>query len=315
MARVLNTIEGSIYAGELRRLYSRGLRQGRTCACGRAHAACPVWSKLLVPGATYLEPSLGELRRIQNRAAPDHRSWAVALRHLRRRSPPAPGTPSARYLSAYSDLHRAFAEVTDSTIVINSSKSPAEAALLRFARDLSVYCVQMVRDPRGVALSFQNHAKRTTGVAAHLMAVRASLLWVTKHALAEVVRRTYGPHRSFLVRYERFTEDPRSTVEDVARMLGEPPPALPLSSGIAITVPEAHGPDGSRWLRFVGTEVTVKFDDRWRSELGRVDRFLVTLVTAPLLVRYGYPIRTRQHRSRGPETSAGQDGPSDVVNP
>ncbi len=293
LARVLSTMDGAAYAGELRRLYSRGLREGRTCACGRAHAECPVWSKLLLPEATYLQPSLHEVGRIQKQAAPDHRSWWAAFRHLRRGSPPAPDTPAGRYLGVYSDLHGAFAEVTGSTMVINTSKSPADAVLLPFARKLSVYCVQMVRDPRGVVFSFQQHASKTRGLGARLMAARASLLWLAKHVAGEAIRRRYGPERSLLVRYERFVDDPRATVDAVARMVGEPSPAVALSSGIPIAVPEAHGPDGSRWLRFVGREVTLVFDDRWQRQLAPIDRFLVTLMTFPLLIRYGYPVRTR----------------------
>ena len=301
LARVLSTIDGASYAGELRRLYSRGLREGRTCACGRAHAECPVWSKLLLPGAPYLQPGLRELGRLQAQAAPDHHSWWAAQRHLRRDAPPPPDTPAHRYLDVYSELHRAFAEATGATLVINSSKSPADAALLFFAPELSVYCVHMVRDPRGVVFSFQRHAEKTRGLGARVMAARAALLWLAKHLAAERVLRRYGPERSLLVRYEGFVDDPKSTVDAVAKLAGLASPIVALSSGIPITVPEAHGPDGSRWLRFVGTEVTVAIDDRWRSQLAPIDRLLATLLTLPLLHRYGYPVRVRRgHRTEEP---------------
>ena len=293
LARILSTIEGTVYAGELRRLYSRGLRPDRTCSCGRQREECPVWSKLLVPGASYLEPSLDELRRIQEQASPDRHPWIAALRYLRRSSPPSANTAAGRYLAAYSDLHHAFADVTGSPVVINSSKTPADAALLPLAPELTVVCIHMVRDPRAVAFSMQRHAEKTSGLRSHIMAVVAAARWLTRQLSSELLRKRYGPDRWLSVRYERFVDDPAPTVEAVAKMLGSSPPLAEIAPGIPITVPEAHGPDGSRWRRFVGTEVTLRSDDRWRNELGTLDRFLVTLLTIPVLHRYGYTIRTR----------------------
>jgi Sulfotransferase family len=292
LARFLSTIEGTAYAGELRRLYSRGIRPGRTCSCGRSHSDCPVWSKLLIPGASHLQPSLAELGRIQREAAPDRHPWFAALRYIRRSSPPEPQSSAGRYLAAYAALHESFGEATGANVIINSSKSPADAALLALAPSLSVRCVQMVRDPRAVAFSFQKHAGKNAGLAGRMKALGAAFSWLGKQVTGELVRRRYPRDRWVVVGYERFCEDPRPTVEAVAKWLAVPPPLADLRPGIPLTVQEAHGPDGSRWRRFVGTEVVLEEDDRWRRDMHPLDRFLVTLVTFPLLHRYGYPIRT-----------------------
>jgi hypothetical protein len=298
LGRILSTIEGTAFAGELRRLYSRGLRPDRTCSCGRPHAECPVWSRLLVPGAPYLDAGPEELRRVQRAAAPDRHPWIAALRYLWRSSTPLSETAAGRYLATYSDLHEAFARVTGTRVVINSSKTPAEAALLAFAPGLAVTFVQMVRDPRGVAFSFQRHARTSTRLAGHVAAIRAGSQWLARQLTNEMIRRRHGTDRWLVVRYERFVEDPRPTVEAVAKMLGSSPPVADLAPGIPITVPEAHGPDGSKRRRFVGTKVTLRSDDQWRTQLDRLDRVLVTLLTFPLLHRYGYPIRTLRLRIR-----------------
>jgi hypothetical protein len=291
LGRVLSTIEGTVFAGELRRLWSRGLRPGRTCACGRPHAECEVWSKLLVPGASFMEPSLAEIGRLQKQVAPEHLGWRSALRLRRLSSPPPPTTAAGRYLAAYTDLHTAFARVTGAEVVIDSSKSAADAALLALRPDVTTYVVQILRDPRGVALSLQNAAGHTR-LGPHVLAVRAAVRWVAKHLTNEAIRRRYGPDRSIVLRYEHLIEDPRGTVEAVAKLVGQPSPVVDLAPGVPITVPEVHGPDGSKRRRFVTNEVVLKLDTRWQRELHPVDRFLVTLVTYPLLRRYGYPIRT-----------------------
>ncbi len=297
LGRVLSTIEGTVFAGELRRLWSRGLRPGRTCACGRAHAECEVWSKLLVPGAAFAEPSLAEIGAIQRRVAPEHLGWLSALRRLWLSPAPSPTTPAGRYLAAYTDLHRSFARVTGARVVIDSSKSAADAALLAVRPDVRTYAVQIVRDPRGVAFSAQNHTAKRSGRGRHLLAMRVATRWVAKHLTNEVIRRRYGPDRSILLRYEDVIEDPRAAVEAVAKLVGQPSPVVHLAPGVPIHVPEVHGPDGSKRKRFVTTEVVLQLDTRWQRELHPVDRFLVTLLTFPLVRRYGYPIRTPGRRS------------------
>jgi hypothetical protein len=296
LGRMLSTIEATVFAGELRRLWSRGLRPGRTCACGRPHAECEVWSKLLVPGATFAEPSLAEIGRIQKQVAPEHLGWRSALRLRRLSAPPPPTTAAGRYLAAYTDLHKAFAQLTGAEVVIDSSKSAADAALLAVRSDVPTYVVQILRDPRGVAFSLQNHAAKHTGLGPHLLAIRASVRWAAKHLTNEAIRRRYGADRSILLRYEQLIEDPRGTVEAVAKLVGQPSPVVDLARGVRIRVPEVHGPDGSKRQRFVTNEVVLQLDTRWQQELHPVDRFLVTLLTYPLLRRYGYPIRTPRRR-------------------
>jgi hypothetical protein len=308
LGRVLSTIEGVVFAGELRRLWSRGLRPGRTCGCGRPHAECEVWSKLLVPGATLAEPSLAEIGRIQKQAAPEHLGGRSAFRLWRLSSPPPPTTAAGRYLAAYTDLHTAFARVTGADVVIDSSKSTADALLLAVRPDVTTYVVQILRDPRGVAFSLQNHAAKQTGLARHLQAARAAIRWVAKHVTNEAIRRRYGPDRSIVLRYEELIEDPRGIVEAVAKLVGQPSPVVDLAPGVVIQVPEVHGPDGSKRLRFVTTQVVLQLDTRWQQELSSVDRFLVTLLTYPLLRRYGYPIRTPHGRNPAEPRGAVQEG-------
>ena len=58
-------------------------------------------------------------------------------------------------------------------------------------------------------------------------------------------------------------------------------------------IPEVHGPDGSSRQKFTPTQVVLRVDNRWRSELHPFDRVLMTFLTFPFLRRYGYPIRTK----------------------
>lgn len=296
LGRTLSTIDGVVFAGELRRLWSRGLRQGRTCACGRAHLDCPVWSQLLVPGRTYTEPSLEAIGSIQRRAAPEELGWWTAIRRLRSTSMPARDTDAGRYLRAYSDLLTDFARATGAEVVVDSSKSAADAALLAVEPELPAYVIEIVRDPRGVAYSV---LKRRQGgsLSRLLISARIGGRWVLKLVANGAVRRRFGRDRSVFVRYEDLVADPNQTVQDVAKLLGLPAPVERLSPNVAITVPEVHGPDGNLQQKFVGTTVTLRLDEEWRERLPAADRALINMITFPLLLRYGYAGRRRSVRS------------------
>lgn len=295
LGRVFSRIPDTAHGGELRRLWSHGLRPGRTCDCGRTHADCPIWSQLLVPGASYIEPSLAELAGVQRAAAPESHAWWHALKILRRRSRPAPSSAEGRYLALYSDLYRAFARAAASSVIIDNSKNPSDAALLAGASDVTAYCVQIVRDPRGVLFS---HRKRSTPGAMRqsgpIKTARMAVYWTLRQLTFDAIRRRYGKERSFVVVYERLMENPNLALRTACRLLGQPEPTGELLPGVPLAVPEVHGPDGSSLQRFQSTQVVLREDDQWQNELHPFDRVQMTLLTLPLLLRYGYPIRAKR---------------------
>ncbi|HXF36430.1 MAG TPA: sulfotransferase [Actinomycetota bacterium] len=291
LGRLLSTIPGAAFLGELRRVWSRGFRPGRTCGCGRPHAECPVWSAVLVPGSPAVDPVRTEIAALQRRVAPEHLGWSAALRERRRTDPPDPGTPAGRYVAAYTELHRAVAAAAGATLVIDSSKSAADAALLAFREEVPTYLVQLIRDPRGVVSSLQRHAGVRSIRARRALAVRGAARWTAKHLANEALRRRSGPERSIALRYEDLIAHPADAVESVAKLVGLPSPLERLAPGVPIPVPEVHGPDGSRRRRFETDRVVLELDTRWHRELDPVDRRLITALTFPLLRRYGYPAR------------------------
>jgi Sulfotransferase family len=293
LGRVLSAIDGTAFGGELRRVFSRGIRADRTCGCGRPHAACPVWSKVLVDGSPFVDPDRARISEVQRTVAPEHLGWRAALRLRRLTAPPATNTPAGRYLAGYTALHEAFAEAAGATVVIDSSKSAADAALLAVRSDVPTVIVQLIRDPRGVVFSLLTHTAADAGpLRRRMVAIRGAARWVAKHLTNEALLRRYGPGRSVVVPYERLIEDPRSVVDEVAKVVGLPSPAIELAPGVPIPVPEVHGPEGSLRRRFETSEVVLRLDTRWQQELEPIDRVIVTALTLPLLLRYRYPVRT-----------------------
>lgn len=297
LGRILSKMRSTAHGGELRRLWSRGLRPGRRCDCGRPHDECEIWSALLVPEASYLEPDLATLGELQRKAAPEVHAGLHALKILYRTSRGRRSADEERYVRIYSDLLRQFAKVTGASVILDNSKNPADAALLVDAPDVTVYCAQIVRDPRGVLFSIRRraHPENSAGTFP-LEAARIAVYWALRQVTFDALRRRYGPERSFMVVYEELMRDPDPVLRTASRSLDLPVPEERVAIGVPLHMPEVHGPDGSG--RFTPTEVVLREATRWERELSLLDRIIVSLITFPWLLRYGYPIWIG--RSSGP---------------
>jgi len=287
VGRTLGLMSGARFAGELRRLWGPSMQAGRRCGCGQPHDRCEIWSRLLVDGAPYLQPSPEHLARLQDRVAPVKRSWWRTRGLLRRDVPADRRTPEGRYIRVLTDLYAAFAHVSEARILVDSSKNLGDAALLIRAPTVEAYCVHVVRDPRGVLLTRRKLAGRSPARFRPIESIRTSVYWSLVHHSALAITRRYAEGRSVRVRYESFADDPQRAIEGVARLVGTSPPSQELRRGEPVDVPLAHGPDGHG--RTEATQLVLTRDDAWRRELNALDRFLATLVTYPLLRRFGYP--------------------------
>jgi hypothetical protein len=121
------------------------------------------------------------------------------------------------------------------------------------------------------------------------MPVRASAwLWNRENIAAEVLR--LRSEKYIRLRYEDFTAEPRGSLDELGRRLELSPPRL--SDTNSITLPSNHMVTGNP-VRFRNDEITIREDDEWKTSMTSHDARLVTAITLPLLLRYGYPIRYR----------------------
>ena len=298
LGNVLGASEGYFHAGELRGIWGNGLIRGQSCGCGVPVPKCPVWSAVVAATFADSEGSAEDPRTVE--------SWkrAVRMRHtgrLLRRSPQrlssVPGLDA--YTRVMAGLYQHLAEVTSSAVVVDSSKRASDGALLRVMRGVEPFYVQLVRDPRAVAFSWQR-VKPSLGSPnltnmPRFGANESTRYWTQLNMGAELIRRRHPSDRFMLVRYEDFVRRPRETTQSLGIMMGEP-------AGDAIFVDERTvdlGPNhtvGGNPDRLKSGKVQLRLDDEWIDRQASGDRLKATAVALPLLARYGYPVR--QHAKR-----------------
>lgn len=294
--RVLGRVDGWFAGGEVMHFFGRGLAAGELCACGRSVPRCRVWGRVG--------------RRVRREADLDDPGAVDELRHRLTEGaavgvpflPWRPGGLEGR-LEGYRDLlghlYRAILRVTGSRVVVDSSKNASYARILAEVPGIRLRILHLVRDSRGVAHSLGQLTRRpgARGDGDHLdrrgPAV-GSVLWSAANVLAEASRaRADGYVR---LRYRDFVRTPAPALERLfsswngvpARLdAGGPPATIPGLRDDSVELGVQHLLAGNPMRSRTG-RIRLEEDLRWRRSMPRLSRGLVTALTLPLLVRYGF---------------------------
>ena len=308
LARVLGSLPGFAFGGELRRLWTL-IGRGLPCGCGQPYSRCPIWSAILDEGGGFEGLSPKEIEDLQRLVAPsEHSAWQT-LRVLHR----AKLTPEQeRYVGLTKALYRSFAQETGTSVLVDSSKIPIDPALLLRSSDVTVFCLHVVRDPRGAVFAAHLGRGETLQETARILeedrhraleskqvrlwrTLKTSAAWNSRHVAAAAVRRRYGSDRGSLVRYEDFVRDPQHVLARISSLVGHAS-AVEGFDPNAIVLPGTHNP--SRTGRSTSGSVALREDDRWQRHLSAIDKGLTSVMTLPLARRFGYMTNRRDGSDR-----------------
>jgi hypothetical protein len=283
-AQALGALDGFFFAGEVRSLWDPVLVHDSPCACGANVRLCPVWSEVL---ARLGPVDLDQVVRWQREVVREAR-----LPRLLRR-PSAQRWPAlASYRLVMDRVYAAIVDATGCRTVVDSSKRPSYALVVRDLPAVEPSFVHLVRDPRASAYSWRT--RRHTGAAGTVVRQRgpvdATLRWDLLNLGAEAVLRAAGTDRTLQLRYEDFAAAPRTTVDTVAEMVKGPPASTAFVDERTVRAPTSHALAGNPARQRTG-QVMIREDGEWWSAQPARDRWLAAVTAWPLLRRYRYPLR------------------------
>jgi hypothetical protein len=287
--RSLGQLPGFLSTGELGLLTTNGVQENRLCGCGARFLDCPFWT------------AVGH-RAFGGWDSHDAQELvALHLRVDRHRYLPFIVLPvlSARfrrqlhrYVELLGQVYEALHEVAHVEVIIDSTKAPAYAFILRRVPGLKLRIVHLVRDSRGTAFSASKRFVVKDSVDREVFKHRyppavITLRWVIYHLLFDYLRILNGPEH--LVRYEDFVRAPQTTLQRILSYLGT---SMDESSlGFArpgVMELDVHHTLAGNDMRLSHGTMRVREDDEWRRSLNGRDRRLVTLLSWPFLKRWGY---------------------------
>ena len=288
LERVLARDERFVALGEVKQLWELGYTMNALCGCGIPFRECEFWARIdeLAFDRLPLEKA-DALHKIRRRVVRPKTAGHVLTRHI------GGGWRSkgARvYLDHAVAVYRAALQATGASVATDASKDAVHALLLATRPELEVHVIHLVRDPRGVAYSCTQRKPRPEIYwMEQFQAIhkprRTAVAWAYRNALAETLRLEAASYH--LVRYEDFVADPVATVALVRHAVGLEGREDPELASGSLVLPVTHSIAGNG-NRFENPAVELRSDERWRTKLPRSDQLTTTLLTSPLIARYGY---------------------------
>ena len=301
LERVLGELPGVCALGEAVHVWQDRLHDAERCGCGARFSACEFWRAVGDRG-------FGGWRNVDKRRVVAAWSAVAPTRLLPRLVSPGRDRLAAinEFVAHHRRVYAAAAAVSGADLVIDSTKYPALPFCLRWAGDLDVRVVHLVRDPRGVAYSWTKHIPRPETDGATMVPryrpARSALRWSAYNAAVHVLARMgrqhgHRPPRRVPVcriRYEDFVIDPRRTFQRLTSFAGLDPAPGDLSylGDDYVELGTIHSASGNP-MRFTTGRTPLRRDDAWRTGLPVGQRRLVSAICTPALAAYGYPIVVR----------------------
>jgi hypothetical protein len=144
--------------------------------------------------------------------------------------------------------------------------------------------VHIVRDPRASAFSWRSSKE---GFTSHGV-VESAKSWTARNAMLALLGSRLDDHY-LRVRYEDFVTDPRSTLAEISRFAGAERSGFGFLDGENIDIGTNHFVFGNPDLFRTGP-IRLKLDERWKDDMAGRERRLVTSLSWPLMLRFGYPL-------------------------
>jgi len=275
-------IDGVFSVGEIMYIWDRGLRDGWKCSCGELVSECNVWREILFDayGDKYLDRSFVD-KVIQLR------SRATSVRSL------FGGIVSSEvkkcrkeYREIMQRLYSSVYKITRCKVIIDSSKEPGNAFLLKSFSDFNVHVVHLVRSPFGVAYSWTKDVKNkaleekslpTEGV------FFSSLEWLVVNSILLAKSKRLS---SKLVEYESFAHNPKKSIQYLISSV-DPIRCSSLQfiqkNDVSIKT-KIHSVSGNPCRFEVKNTITIKADDKWKRELPLTSKLIVGITSFPFLL-------------------------------
>ncbi len=278
--RALGAAEGVASFNEMHVILTPEYLDRQICSCGVDRDDCPFWRDVL--GALADRYDLEAMTQLSHRFDTSAMMLALLTGWMSR--------VTRRDLDLYAcfvaDLYREIAKRAKVGTIIDSSKIPTRALLLKRYAGLRVHAIHLVRDPRAVAASWLRK-KKDPGLEGQAMQRyplnRTLLVWAFRQVASEALRIRMPYMR---VRYEDFAKSPRGIVEHIVKEAGQQgSPNTGFVNEFEVDLPTIHSLSGNP-DRFETGVTAIRIDDKWKASKPSIGVW--RLLLWPLTVRYGY---------------------------
>jgi hypothetical protein len=287
--RMLGQLPGFVSTGELALITTHSIAGNRLCGCGRRFSDCPFWQAVGQEAfGGWNSDEVAELATLHPQVTRQRYIPLIIFPSLSARF----AKKLRRYQALLSRLYAALSFVSGSEVVVDSSKMPSYALVLRGIPGMDLRILHLVRDSRATAYSVSRQDTMKDSVDQvipkdQFSAPFITLVWVAYHLAFDCMRAARIP--SLTERYEDVVRSPEEELRRIGTFAGNAPSARDLDfiSPPNVHLREDHTAVGNN-SRLQQGAIRLREDDVWRMKFPRRRRLLVTLMSWPLLKRWQY---------------------------
>jgi hypothetical protein len=294
LLRMLGQIEGFLPVGELWHIWYFNFTQNQLCGCEKPFKKCEFWHAVLDEAFGGLRQiDVDEIRALRRSVQTE---WYLSLLAVPRLRTSQYQHRLERYTDILSKLYRAIQKVSGCRVIVDSSKGPRYAWCLSETPGIDLRIVHLVRDSRAVAYSWQRKKLKPevhwkTEYMALQGPIASAMEWTLTNSSLPILKCTGAKYMR--VYYEDIARDPRPWLAQIVAHMGD-------------DVANAHVPAGEHNVylgsdhivqgnpdRFQRGVVELRPDTEWQNKMASSQKYLVTALTWPLLLKHNYIGRKR----------------------
>lgn len=286
LSNILGEVDGFCAVGEINNLWQRGILENKLCGCGRPFAECEFWQQIC-DTMFDSQPCIDarQVLALRNKGQNFHTLFSFL-----------PGGSAylasnfKHYALILEEIFRALQQTTNSQVIVDASKNPLDGYFLSMIPNIDLHIVHLIRDPRGVAYSWQKN-KSYDNSETQIMymdsygSLYSTLIWTAWNATIELLWKSSPKY--LRLHYEDLMQEPKATVKKIVEFCGEPSTNLPFVSETEVLLQVNHNVSGNP-SRFVTGFVPLRQDDEWKERLRPRDKIAINTLFAPFLHHYGY---------------------------
>jgi hypothetical protein len=292
LAQTLGQLPGFVYVGELWHVWYRGIQDNERCGCGQFFNSCDFWRAVG-------EEAFGGWENVDVEKMAEFMPYVERRRYTPHYALAAKTNVRSRMVNTLLEecgpnlerLYRAIQTVSGAGVIVDSSKLFSYAVLLSLLPFADLRVVHLVRDSRAVAYSWGRTKESPAVVGGRLMPrmspKRTSRAWSINNYSYSFLS---GLSHLSRLRYEDFVRDPIVHLTETLIGVGFDDEAHGLHDlihGRQIFLSMEHTVSGNP-VRFRTGNKELQPDEEWKVKMRGADKSVVTALTAPLLLKYGY---------------------------
>lgn len=212
---ILGSQEHAFSSGELIFFAQKGIKNKEYCACGSPVPDCELWSEVIKEWNEVRVLNLDEYIRIQNRITSKKNvlSSYFALKN--------PSRELSQFISDTNKLYNIIFEITDSKIIVDSSKAPERLLILK-KLDYDVKVMHLIRRFGDVLNSYKKSTQKNLekGVEHEIVPLNSSYVfssWIAKNLLTYLFSSGTSYNR---IKYEDLVNNPEKELSSLTNENG-----------------------------------------------------------------------------------------------